>query len=76
MTEALEVKFVGDIARLTPKPGEVYVMTLPAGMALSQFKGAKDAISAHWTRVMPNVPLMVLAPGIELECIAPEGLAP
>lgn len=61
-----EIRFLGELQRLQPKPGDVFVLTVDAHLS------EEDAMvmRAQWQQAMGDVQLLVLGPGMRLGCVA------
>lgn len=60
------ITFLGNLQRLEPKPGDVYVLQCerePTAQAAARIK-------EYWAQIMGDTKLMVLSPGMTLGCIA------
>lgn len=64
--EQPEIRFLGDLQRLRPEPGDVFVMHY--GGMLTREQG--EAIRRLWKEAMGDAKLLVLERGITLGCIA------
>lgn len=65
--DSLDIRFVGDLQRLQPQPGDVFVLTVDRDINMEQ----SDILRRYWEQVMgPEVKLLVLAPGMKLGVVA------
>lgn len=61
-----EIRFLGDLHRISPKPGDRFVLTMPKMIS------ANDAhcIQQHWKRFMgDDFPLLIIDDSMKLECV-------
>lgn len=71
--EHLEVRFLGDLQRLQPQPGDVYVLTVPEIIDDHTAARLRDAVSRQIG--CPPGKVLVLGEGLKLEVVAPEAAA-
>lgn len=60
-----EIRFLGDLQRLQPQPGDVFVLTCTQALSADQC----DHLTSYWKRVMGDTKLLVLCDGLKLGCI-------
>jgi hypothetical protein len=60
-----EIRFLGDLQRLQPKPGDVFVLQVPGRVS----DDMADAIRQQWKQIMGEVPLLVVDCDTKLGCI-------
>lgn len=63
--EPREIRFLGDLQRLQPKPGDVFVLQVPGRIS----NDMADAIRQQWRQIMGDVQLLVLDSDTKLGCI-------
>ena len=64
-----EIRFLGDLQRLQPKPGDVFVLTVEGRVSADMVKILRE----QWKTFMGDIPLLVIDGGARLGCIsAPE----
>jgi hypothetical protein len=63
----IEVRFVGEVRCIKPKPGEVFVITFPQNITHEHAVRIRDV----WRETVGSVPLMIIADGAKLDCIEP-----
>ena len=66
-----EIRFLGDMVRLQPQPGDVYVLTSERLIAPAQ----AEQIRAQWRSVMGDVPCLVLSGGLHVGVLAQPAVA-
>ena len=60
-----EIRFLGDLQRLQPKPGDVFVLQVPGRIS----NDMADVIRQQWKQIMGDVPLLVVDCDTKLGCI-------
>lgn len=61
-----EIRYLGDLQRLQPQPGDVYVLTIERDLTAAQ----TEHVRARWESVMGEAKLLVLSGGMKLGVIA------
>ncbi len=66
MPEEPEIRYMGDLQRLKPEPGDVFVLTVPGPVSMDTASRLKEM----WAEVAGDAPLLILDAGCKLGCIA------
>jgi hypothetical protein len=61
-----EIRFLGDLQRIQPEPGDVFVLTVDAHLSEEEAM----VVRARWLQAMGDAQLLVLGPGMRLGCVA------
>ncbi|OUM00571.1 hypothetical protein [Variovorax sp. JS1663] len=64
--EQREIRFLGDLQRLQPKPGDVFVLTVDRSLSIEQC----EHLRSYWKQVMGDIKVLVLTEGLKLGCMA------
>lgn len=63
-----EIRFIGDLQRLSPQPGDVFVITTDDIISMEQ----RHAIVAAWVSAMPGHKVLLLDRGMKIGVIGDE----
>jgi hypothetical protein len=64
--ENQEIRYLGDMQRLSPKEGDVFVITFEGTLSDS----SRNYIQNNWNKLMPEFKLFIIDNGMKLDCIA------
>lgn len=71
MTDKVETTWLRDIQKLSPKPGDILVVHFQEKPYLEQLGWFRKQI----TEILPDHPVLFVAPAVEIEVIGAEGAA-
>lgn len=63
--DQIEIRYLGDLARIELKPGDVFVLSCEQRISSE----TAERVRAYWQRVMGDVPLLIFDGGARLEVV-------
>lgn len=68
MSDEAEIRFMGDLQRLTYKPGDKFVLKCASAIS----RESVERLKHYFEQFMPGAQVLVLGDGIELGVVGPD----